>query len=517
MASSGTRYLFRYGPEFQRLREDRIASAGTRTTWFFHPDNVGGLFFEQETETDGSVVNRHFVNAGGQVVAVFASTGAGSATITRKDYLHSDHLGSVVAVTNLSGSITQHYAYDPFGKRRFVNGNFDAANSLFIDWTHYADQSSSGTLLTGTAGSSRGFTGHESEDDAGLINMNGRLYDANIARFLQADPTIQFAGRLQNYNRYSYVMNNPLNAADPSGFYAEGGPASYHAFDDAKGEATWFSSESEVASLWASIGAQGGDSANFASSLRGFGTVAQIGGPSYGLPPSGVRGSVTISVVLTGSGNSGGVATTATPPTNAPGSNPAVDPTAGAGVVAANQQFAAGSTSNDSGGATDQPADPGTTVQLFFRHVILFGIDTGEEHAYILVTDNTTGAQWVSQGEPLGPCQGCGGEPQPDRMAPAAGGGGLGSIDAALDPWLPNMTGYSTQSQAQLADQYTTSGPANGVLTQLTNFNNAWNNFQIPYWLQGPNSNSYGAGAWQTLTGRIPALPAGVSAPGWPR
>jgi hypothetical protein len=48
--------------------------------------------------------------------------------------------------------------------------------------------------------------------------MNGRIYDAKLARFLQADPFIQAAGNTQSYNRYSYTFNNPLNATDPSGF-----------------------------------------------------------------------------------------------------------------------------------------------------------------------------------------------------------------------------------------------------------------------------------------------------------
>ena len=49
--------------------------------------------------------------------------------------------------------------------------------------------------------------------------MNGRIYDAKLARFLQADPFIQAATDTQSYNRYSYVMNNPLNKSDPSGFF----------------------------------------------------------------------------------------------------------------------------------------------------------------------------------------------------------------------------------------------------------------------------------------------------------
>jgi len=48
--------------------------------------------------------------------------------------------------------------------------------------------------------------------------MNGRVYDPVTARFLSADPTIQFPDNLQSYNRYSYVLNNPLAFTDPSGY-----------------------------------------------------------------------------------------------------------------------------------------------------------------------------------------------------------------------------------------------------------------------------------------------------------
>jgi hypothetical protein len=54
----------------------------------------------------------------------------------------------------------------------------------------------------------------------GIIHMNGRLYDPLIARFMSADPFIQAPGNLQSYNRYAYVMNNPLNLTDPSGYSA---------------------------------------------------------------------------------------------------------------------------------------------------------------------------------------------------------------------------------------------------------------------------------------------------------
>jgi len=49
--------------------------------------------------------------------------------------------------------------------------------------------------------------------------MGGRIYDAQIARFLSADPHVQDLYRTQSLNRYSYVINNPLAYTDPSGFF----------------------------------------------------------------------------------------------------------------------------------------------------------------------------------------------------------------------------------------------------------------------------------------------------------
>jgi len=47
--------------------------------------------------------------------------------------------------------------------------------------------------------------------------MNGRLYDPILRRFLNADQNIQDPHNTQNYNKYGYVMNNPLMYNDPSG------------------------------------------------------------------------------------------------------------------------------------------------------------------------------------------------------------------------------------------------------------------------------------------------------------
>jgi len=62
----------------------------------------------------------------------------------------------------------------------------------------------------------RGYTGHEHLSGFGLINMNARLYDPMLARFLAPDPYVG-SGLTNDFNRYIYCRNNPLMFTDPSG------------------------------------------------------------------------------------------------------------------------------------------------------------------------------------------------------------------------------------------------------------------------------------------------------------
>lgn len=63
----------------------------------------------------------------------------------------------------------------------------------------------------------RGYTGHEHLTWFGLINMNARLYDPVLGRFLSPDPFVQMPDFTQNFNRNSYCLNNPLVYVDENG------------------------------------------------------------------------------------------------------------------------------------------------------------------------------------------------------------------------------------------------------------------------------------------------------------
>lgn len=56
-------------------------------------------------------------------------------------------------------------------------------------------------------------------NDFEVIHMGGRTYNPILGRFMQADPFVQAPNNLQNYNRYSYVLNNPMSYTDPSGYF----------------------------------------------------------------------------------------------------------------------------------------------------------------------------------------------------------------------------------------------------------------------------------------------------------
>ncbi len=159
---------------------------------------------------------------GDAVLLTVTGRNAVSAGTTRTRYLHKDHLGSITSITDESGQETESFSFDAWGKRRAPTLASLIAK-IGSPWTSLGSfQRANLTISAGLLGSgstNRGFTGHEQLDATGLIHMGGRVYDAELGRFLSADPYVQDGTDLQSLNRYSYVANNPLSAWDPSGFF----------------------------------------------------------------------------------------------------------------------------------------------------------------------------------------------------------------------------------------------------------------------------------------------------------
>lgn len=125
-----------------------------------------------------------YIFAGGQRVALKP---VGSTSIY---YYHTDHLGSSSVVTNAAGTKVQSLAYYPYGKTRASTGSIDVHHK---------------------------YTSQELDDSTGLYFYNARYYDPVLGRFISPDSIIPNPHNPQALNRYSYVLNNPLNLIDPSG------------------------------------------------------------------------------------------------------------------------------------------------------------------------------------------------------------------------------------------------------------------------------------------------------------
>ncbi|WP_236643999.1 RHS repeat-associated core domain-containing protein [Sorangium cellulosum] len=143
----------------------------------------------------GRAEHRYYVRSPERVAAIV--TRGGQEPGTR--YVHVDHLGSVDALTDEDGDVIERRSYDPFGQRR---------NPVWGEPTPASFASET----------TRGFTGHEGDDELGLVNMKGRIYDPRLGRFLTTDPIVQAPLSGQSWNPYSYVRNSPLDHVDPSGF-----------------------------------------------------------------------------------------------------------------------------------------------------------------------------------------------------------------------------------------------------------------------------------------------------------
>ncbi len=193
---------FRYGSSRSRYRRvDNVTENGqpvsVETTYLGSYERVvhnGGAM-------NGKTEHKYYI--AGVAIKTDTETAGQTTKTTSLRYLHKDHLGSVVAISDEAGAVVKRFRYDPFGKQVEVTPSTPFGESAV---TRLSDITQ------------RGYTGHEMLNSVDVIHMNGRIYDANIGRFMQADPYIQAPKNLQSMNRYSYVMNNPLTLTDPSGF-----------------------------------------------------------------------------------------------------------------------------------------------------------------------------------------------------------------------------------------------------------------------------------------------------------
>jgi RHS repeat-associated protein len=150
--------------------------------------------------TTGEIKFVTFVGGDAYSAPIIHVKQTGATPINAFYYLHRDYLGSIMAISNSSGALVEQRQFGAWGVvDKFLNSS---GATVFNDFT---------SLLN------RGYTGHEHFFGVSLINMNGRMYDPVLGRFLSPDNFVQDPYNSQSYNRYGYVLNNPLMYTDPSG------------------------------------------------------------------------------------------------------------------------------------------------------------------------------------------------------------------------------------------------------------------------------------------------------------
>lgn len=168
-------------------------------TYRKHYSADGAMEIKENTQT-GAIEFVTYIGGDGYSAPVVYKKEYSSAGAIQEQtlYLHRDYQGSILAITNETGAIVEKRQFDAWGAIVKV-------------------QDGTGNILNGLTILDRGYTGHEHLQSVGLIHMNGRLYDPILHRFLQPDNYVQDPDNTQNYNRYGYVLNNPLKYTDPSG------------------------------------------------------------------------------------------------------------------------------------------------------------------------------------------------------------------------------------------------------------------------------------------------------------
>jgi RHS repeat-associated protein len=206
---------FSYDIFGHRVRKHLFSSGNDSETL-----TIGDLY-ERRRQTTGSGMLQtvrggnvyHVQGLGGISAEVFEAvtwTPSQSGEVT---YRVADHLGSPTLQVDVNGKVLGRQKFDPFGRR--------------IVWNDVRT-----TAPTSTPPVIPGFTSQAPDDDIGLVNMHGRLYDPKRARFISPDLVMGNPLNTQRWNRYSYVMNSPLALVDPSGFSPDASDASSETTDE---------------------------------------------------------------------------------------------------------------------------------------------------------------------------------------------------------------------------------------------------------------------------------------------
>jgi RHS repeat-associated protein len=182
---SGGRSVHLYSASDERIGSIGVSSTNVPTGWsdWTIRDLGGKVLRRYRKKPSGWTWEQDYIYRDGQLIA------SEIASSSRTRQYHADHLGTPRLVTDDHGMKVSSHDYYPFGEE-----------------------------ITPPTPERLQFTAHE-RDHPSLDYMHARYYSPTIGRFLSVDPTWESAdlGKPQTWNRYTYVVNNPVNLTDPDG------------------------------------------------------------------------------------------------------------------------------------------------------------------------------------------------------------------------------------------------------------------------------------------------------------
>jgi RHS repeat-associated protein len=189
------------GFTFNGENKQTVVMQGTTKVGEYFFDGEGKRVKKKVYDATGTLKEETvFVYSAGKLIAEYSTEIPQNPTI---NYTATDQLGSPRVITDGFGQVKSRRDFQPFGEEVINNIGERPTN-----------------LKYGTADDIRQkFTGYQKDEETKLDFAEARMYENRHARFTAVDPLLASgkSANPQTFNRFVYVMNNPVFLSDPTG------------------------------------------------------------------------------------------------------------------------------------------------------------------------------------------------------------------------------------------------------------------------------------------------------------